>query len=178
MSKRKKLERLNEITGDLLEIDTDYIMQQCNCVTVHAHGLSKAIGDKFPECRIYQKRRSLVDRNCAIEEDRAEPGTFSITGRCINLFAQYRPGKPGVPYLKKAYPGKYEDAAADRMRWFTEALERVGKHFPSDVPVTIAVPHQIGCGLAGGDWQSYKALLTAFVTKNEHITLTIVKLAD
>lgn len=178
MSKRKKLERLNEITGNLLDIDTDYIMQQCNCVTVHAHGLSKAIGEKFPECRIYEKRRRLMHRNCAIEEDRPEPGTFSITGRCINLFAQYRPGKPGVAYLKKAYPGKHDDGAVDRMRWFAEALERVGKHFPSVKPVTIAVPYQIGCGLAGGDWHCYETMLQAFVEKHQHVTVTIVKLKD
>jgi hypothetical protein len=175
-SKRKQMERWNEISGNLLEIDTDYIMQQCNCVTVHAHGLSKAIGDKFPECRVYEKRRCLANRNCAIVEDRATPGTFSITGRCINLFAQYRPGKPGVAYLKKAYPSNHSDAAADRMHWFAESLEQVGKHFCS--PVTIAVPHQIGCGLAGGDWKLYKSMLLSFLEKHEHVTLYIVKLEE
>jgi len=43
-----------------------YIMQQCNCLTVTAYGLSKVLEDHFPHCNAYEGRRPIVRRNCAI----------------------------------------------------------------------------------------------------------------
>ena len=45
---------LEEVVGDLLEAMEQYIVQQSNCVTSYAHGLAKAIEEKFPHADVYK----------------------------------------------------------------------------------------------------------------------------
>ena len=42
--------------GDLLKANESYICQQCNCVTIKSHGLSKSIGDKYSYGDPYKNR--------------------------------------------------------------------------------------------------------------------------
>ena len=44
---------LEELEGDLLEAPEQYIVQQSNCVTRYAHGLAKAVEEKFPHADVY-----------------------------------------------------------------------------------------------------------------------------
>ena len=53
-------------------------MQQCNCLTITSHGLSKTLAESFPHGDTYEGRRAIGRRNCAIQEDRVEPGSIDI----------------------------------------------------------------------------------------------------
>ena len=43
----------------------------------------------------------------------------------------------------------------NRIKWFKKCLENIEKQGITRV----AMPYNIGCGLAGGDWQTYKTIL-------------------
>ena len=133
---------------DLREFDAAQIIaQQCNCVTTTAKGLSASIAERFPYADFYRDNPNRV------------PGTIEIRGgddatrkRWIcAMYAQYHPGKA---------TGKDGDTIERRKRWFTECLGRIAriKNLRS-----VAFPRKIGCGLAGGDWSIYRALIDEWV---------------
>eukprot|EP00729_Bicosta_minor_P018779 gene18779-11104_t len=51
------------------------------------------------------------------------------------------------------------DSAVDRERYFQQGLDAIAA-----IPnlTSVAFPHLVGCGLAGGKWKSYRAMLNAF----------------
>ena len=63
---------------NIIYAEEKYIMQQCNCLTITAHGLSKTLAESFPHGDSYEGRRAIGRRNCAIQEDRVEPGSVGI----------------------------------------------------------------------------------------------------
>src|SRR5438874_16533 len=94
------------IEGDIITTNVDMIVQQCNCITITAHGLSQSIKDQL-KVDPYGKRRGLDDRkNCAIKDDRSTVGTIKIyhlknrrPSYVACLFAQFSPGKSGHYYV-------------------------------------------------------------------------------
>lgn len=150
------------VEGDLLDAKEQYIVQQCNCYTVRGHGLSKTIADRYgPPADPYTSRRPMGTRNLAIPEDRDKPGTVRILAdRVVCLFAQLCPGKP---HRFASYPNYQMDTTVQRVRWFKqclEELERLG-------PTSLAFPWTIGCGLAGGNWFTYRAMIEDFAEKSK-----------
>jgi hypothetical protein len=152
---------------NIIYAEEKYIMQQCNCLTITSHGLSKTLADYFPHGDAYKGRRPMGRRNCAIKEDRQEPGSVGIIEgddnlpQIICLYTQFRPGKTTSKY---SYPTDYPDQDNDRLRYFVEGLDCLLDYF-EDECVKIAVPYKIGCGLAGGNWEIYLKLLTDFHLK-------------
>lgn len=69
---------MRTVIGDIVKSKDQYILQQCNCLTVRGHGLSETLARAFPYADIYSERRPQGNRNLAIEDDRAKPGTVSI----------------------------------------------------------------------------------------------------
>lgn len=65
------------IQGNLLEADTEYIVQQNCCTAVRAHGLSQIIANKWPEINPYKDRKSFKG-NWSIAKDRPEPGSILV----------------------------------------------------------------------------------------------------
>lgn len=142
--------------GDVLE--QPVIVQQCNCVTVLSHGLSASIAQKYPWADIYKQR---VPKSRNVAKSTSVPGTLTTstngTTTVIHLFAQWAPGKPGQWQWR--YPGP-ADTPASRLNWFQQCLVQLDAlQFPH-----VAVPHGIGCGLAGGDWVLYERLLNQATT--------------
>ncbi len=70
------------ISGDLLETDAEYIVQQCSTSVNRCLGLSAAINKKFG-VTFYKELRT--------------PGTVVIKGKIIGLMAQINGGKPKHP---------------------------------------------------------------------------------
>jgi O-acetyl-ADP-ribose deacetylase (regulator of RNase III) len=134
---------LKIITGNILDATEEIIGQQCNCVTSDkAKGLAGAIFARFPYADVYARRG----------DKRGVPGTWSLHGNgederyIVNFFTQYYPGV-----------AKYtSDSEELRARWFRSALVTflAGNH-----PSKLALPHGIGCGLAGGCWPVYEGIL-------------------
>lgn len=128
---------INFKEGNILEVDDQYIAQQCNCVTQNYKGLSKDIVEKFPWAKFY----SIPNRT---------PGRIAIAGDekinhryVIGMYAQRYPG------LAKWS----NDTEEKRAQWFQECLDQIAQ-----IPniKSIAFPYNIGCGLAGGDWNVKK----------------------
>ena len=149
---------------DLLEISSNeaqIIAQQCNCQSKKGAGLSKDIAKKFPYANFYSSR-----------EEESCPGTIEVRGDrkkkerfVMALYAQKRPGKP-----------KGSDNAEQREEWFAECLERIPKKYKK--LKSIAFPHGIGCGLAGGNWENYERIILDWAEEYPKIKVMIVSRDD
>jgi hypothetical protein len=174
--------QLNEISGDLLTVEADYIVHQANCTTVRAHGLAGAIFAKWPAVDCYARRRADGARNLAIAADRARPGTIEAQGRVVHLFAQWAPGKCGSFASYPAPPSAPAETVALRAGWFATALcaleaELAHRPLPPRGKFVVAFPRLIGCDLAGGDWAVYRSLLVDFAWRIRSVAdVLIVKL--
>lgn len=155
------------VKGNLLDVKEGYIMHQCNCITTNTAGLAKALEKKYKTDLPYHLRKpDEANSTTARLEDRSIPGTVFISGSnpyIINIFGQYGPGK--LPKSKNQ--GDTElDSREKREKYFETALEAIVDFFEGTTDlVQIAIPHKIGCGLAGGDWDVYFGMLYAFETK-------------
>ena len=90
----------------------------------------------------------------------------------MNLFAQDVPGK--LEWKPYAY-GKLtrEETQKIREKWFVEALTKLTE---LDLKKeSIAIPYQIGCGLAGGVWKNYRRHIEDFA-KRTGVDVTIYRL--
>eukprot|EP01138_Halocafeteria_seosinensis_P005974 gb/GECG01006106.1/.p1 GENE.gb/GECG01006106.1/~~gb/GECG01006106.1/.p1 ORF type:complete len:181 (+),score=24.99 gb/GECG01006106.1/:1-543(+) len=154
------------IEGDLTEQDVDYIVQQCNCNSNSAKGLSKAIFEKFPETNIYCGSQKVKRR---------EPGEVYVrpTGKgpdeqgpkhVVNLLGQNSTGR-----AKKA------ETREVRLQWFKQALRNFMKHTELEGR-DIAFPKNIGCGLAGGRWRDYLDIIEWFAEQLRESRVFIVEL--
>ncbi len=143
---------LTVVHGNLLSSGEEYIVQQINSTGRTLAGLSQTIGMMYPESNLY---------NGPYKQTNRPPGNIIITNnRVINIIGQKSPGKP-----------KHGDTAEDRENWFRTALNKI----PVDIK-SIAFPYGIGCGLAGGNWQSYYQMIKNFAMKNPQIDVKIYKI--
>lgn len=137
---------LKVVVGNILSSDAQYIAHQCNCVTTYAKGLADIIFKKWSYADCY-----------SIRWENDKPGTIEIRGDgkdlryIINMFAQYNPGKPN-----KADDSL--DGYQARKKYFIECMKAIDTLKPESV----AMPWQIGCGMAGGDWDFYKKVIDKF----------------
>lgn len=160
---------LETINGYLLDAKEEYIAQQCNCVTVKAHGLSAAIAKRFPYADLYSQRSRIGSRNCTADPD--IPGTIKIAAdpecpkKIICMFAQWTPGKPSA--YSKFYPKTFDDSYKSRKIYFKKCLDEIDSLGIN----RIAMPYLIGCGLAGGIWKDYETML-----KNAKTPIVLYKL--
>ena len=151
--------------GDLLKANESYICQQCNCVTIKSHGLSKSISDKYSYGDPY-KNRPIKTPNTTSQPDK--PGTIVKLQHpnepdkyhtILCFMAQWGPSRPNR--YKNYYSNTYEDNYENRKKWFKECLEILDKNNYG----LVAMPYGIGCGLAGGKWNEYKKMLEDCTTK-------------
>lgn len=143
-------QKMKKILGNVLDSTTQIIAHQCNCVTDRGKGLSHSLFSRFPQADIYSTRTG---------KDR--PG-FVVFKQCsnviiANMLAQFYPG-----------PSKYaNDTVEKRQQWFVDCLDQIGKYMIENNIKTISFPHNIGCGLAGGNRRIYKQMLKKFEEKHE-----------
>lgn len=140
---------LIEINCNIFDTNAQYIAHQCNCVSFYSKGLASEIFKRYPDANVY------------INGKRRIPGTIDVSGRIINMFAQFYPGSP-----------RAGDSQEDRHKWFTDCLNEIRKIFLLE---SVAFPHMIGCGLAGGNWTIYRALIRKFADNNPRIKVYICK---
>lgn len=163
-----------EIEGDILDVpqkEDNYIVQQCNCLSVRAHGLSEDIAKKYSYANVYSYRKGEGSRNLAIAGDRAVPGTYKLYGRAssptiVALFAQYDMGQCGKYYGQR--PKDYDDTPINRLAWFKQSIESFGDHLlatNTGERAQVYLPYKIGCGLAGGSWNKYLKVIQDFAER-------------
>jgi len=171
---------ITTINKNILESTEEYVIQQCNCTTVRSHGLSKTISEKWPYCTVYTDRQQIPTKNLATEDSRSTPGTIAIYKKenknsnepsIICMYAQYG---PGGPYTYSNIKRQWPDSSELRRKWFSECLIAVGNIRPR--PKSLAIPFQIGCGLAKGSWLHYNKMLQDFSDLNSDIDIYIYKI--
>ena len=167
--------QMNIVSGDLLNDSNNlnFILQQLNCLCVKPHGLSKTISDKYPHGKIYEARQKEYRRNLAVEKDRDDPGSVIVSFPSpsnklrpiiIGLFGQYDFGKS---YYKNNRP-ILDPPESNQLReiWFQSCLNTfrnwlVDNNYDND-NTRIGLPYGIGCGLAGGNWNTYHPMIKNF----------------
>lgn len=147
------------VHGDMLATtakEEPVFLHQCNCVSQHGKGLSHAMFRAYPYANTYAGRTDPSKRSI--------PGTIDVMQgprTVINLYGQYYPG-----------PAKYaRDMPEDRLRFFHSGLDAIAALGLSSV----AMPFGIGCGLAGGDWAQYDAIIDAFAKEHPDIRVRLYK---
>lgn len=149
------------VNGNLLDATEQFIIHQCNCVTNQAKTLAKQIFDKYPYANTYKKRsNNKLTYNV--------PGTIDIMGNgtdkryIINMYSQFYPQKAKFS----------NDSYEKRLIWFRDCLDQIYK-----IPnlESIALPYNIGCGVAGGNWEKYYNEIVIFANKIKK-QVTIYKL--
>ena len=136
--------------GDILkEVDAqDYIVHQTNSNTTSAAGLAHAIFTAFPHANNYSPKNTNV------------VGRVEIRGKIVNLCGQFYPGGPSKG-----------DEAERRKEWFEAALRDLStKILPKS---RIAFPTCIGCGLAGGNWREYLAIIEQWAEKSTFLVTMV-----
>lgn len=153
---------MNIKEANLLAATEDYIVQQNACLCSKPKGLSQAIAGAFPHGNPYTtKGRS--------------PGTTVILGNGLDqryvacLFAQVATGKPGS-YNSHGTP----DSAKDREQYFVNCLERLAEQISHTA--SVAIPYKIGCGLAGGNWKHYEAILNDWMSRHPGLRVVLYKI--
>jgi len=143
---------LKVVNGNLLNATEDYVAHQCNCTSTDAKGLADVLFRAYPHANSYKRR-----------PPNSEAGSIDICGNgrnkrfVINMYAQFYPSGP-----------RNSDNRKKRLEWFADCLDLIKVHTTGSV----AMPYNIGCGLAGGDWDTYYEMLEDFADREEvRITL-------
>lgn len=150
------------LEGDLLE--QTRIVQQVNCQSRSARGLSAAVARRFPWADLYRQRRQPTEPGTVVRHD----GGRGV--RVYHLAAQWCPGRPGA-YAAR-YSQRHQDTAENRARWFRQCLEALAADDSTDA---YDFPHGIGCGLAGGDWSRYERMLREVLAPHKTVRVWRLK---
>lgn len=131
------------ITGDILDITSGIICQQVNCQGAYGAGLSGIISRKYP--KVERAYRELCASKTPDELfGLCQPVRVSNELIIVNIFAE------------REYANAYETGVVSTdMDTLVDCLRRVclkyvensAEPFPC-----VYIPHRIGCGLAGGNW--------------------------
>lgn len=135
------------VKGDILDAEYGIIGHQVNCQMVMGSGLAKKIRTKYP--RVFTEYQEVMGI-LKPEERLGKCQMVEVVRQKLlvaNLFGQFYYGKGRVftdyNALSMALVGLKD--------WH---IRNVGvKDFP------IFLPHGLGCGLAGGDWEVVKGLI-------------------
>ena len=154
---------IKEIEGDILDTAADVILHVVNCQGAMSSGISFELRKKWPivfdtyinwfyeyeKSSLQGKGRGILGDVCL-----AKVNDFQYVA---NLFAQEYYGSDGKKYIDY------------------DALKRCLKTIailPID-GMKIAIPHNMGCGLAGGDWNVVMTIIND-VFKSTDIAIEIV----
>ena len=139
------------IDGNLLEATQDLICHQTNCRGVMGAGVAGQIANKWPSV-VQQYAKWCESAGGHLPQERLL-GTIlacmcGLTGnqRVVNLFGQLNPGADTRYYALQN--------ALTHLRAF--AFYMAGE---DGVPLSIAIPFGMGCGIGGGDWKVVFAMI-------------------
>lgn len=135
---------IKEVKGDLLQAPENIIGHQVNCQGTMNAGLAAKIRNKYPI--VFERYKQLVNMHNSNKEILL--GTTQVikvqeNKYVANLFGQLNYGK----YQRQT--------SYDHLYQALETLKgKAKKH-----NLTVALPHGLGCGLAGGDWDIVRNLI-------------------
>lgn len=140
---------LRIIEGNLLDTERGIIVHQCNCQGAYGAGIAKQIAKRWPQAKL-----AYLDHLTQCSASHTSPlGTYCCVPinnnlTVINMLTQYY-------YGNAARTGRcYTNYEA-----FDKALRNIREAYPNEC---IYVPHNIGCGLAGGQWHRVSNILDQY----------------
>lgn len=134
---------IKDIKGDLLELDVDIIAHQTNCQGVMGSGIALQIKQKYFNVYINYNKLCKLKTPEALMGKCQIVATDSTNNKYVaNLFGQNRFGK-GLQTDYKAL----EDALYEL------------KSFAKNNSLSVGIPYNVGCGLAGGDWNIVRKII-------------------
>ncbi|MEK4025373.1 macro domain-containing protein [Sporosarcina sp. FSL W7-1283] len=125
---------IKQVIGNLLDAPEVIIGHQVNCKFVMGAGLAKQIRQVYPEA--YYSYMSASHQSDLL--GKIQVVNINSKRTVVNLFAQYNYGRTGL----------YTDYQA-----LKETLVKLRK-YASKNNLGVALPYGLGCGLAGGDWNT------------------------
>lgn len=146
---------MHAINKDITTVSEGIIAHQTNCYGTMGAGVALAIREKYPKCF------SPYVEWCRFNNPDDLLGTFQLvpTGPggtnhlwVLNIFAQkgHNPAdKPTNYFALGSALGQWKDS------FQAHRLQAMGF-------ATIYVPYLMGCGLGGGDWDTYASILEDF----------------
>lgn len=128
------------INGDILDITDGIICQQVNCTGGYGAGLSGKISKKYPQVeKAYRNLFKSTPRSSLFGI--CQPVRINDDLIIVNIFAEWD------------YANAYEQGIVSTdMDKLVSGVKRVCEKYAGR---KIYVPHRIGCGLAGGDWNEF-----------------------
>lgn len=142
------------IYSDLLTSDADIIAHQVNCLGLMGTGLALQIRNKYP--RVFERYRMFCKQNNFSRTLLGKVQVIETNGKFIaNVFAQYSVSRNLVMTNYSA------------LRTAMQGLHDVAKKRN----LSIAVPYNLGCGNAGGNWHTVLSILQKIF--NDDVTLYI-----
>lgn len=146
------------VNKNILDAFSDFkdvvVCHQVNCFTMGA-GVAKALYLKYPDVKIQHKRKINSFVNFKTRKELLGEICIAKTGMdnkyICNMFAQYYYGR------NKKYC--YTDYKA--FKKCLSKIEKINKN------MVIVFPYNIGCGLAGGDWNKIYGILEEFSNNRE-----------
>lgn len=126
------------VKSNIFDVECDYILHQTNCFGVAGAGLALQIRNKVPGW--FQAYQKYCREHNAL-------GSVQVYKHIINMFGQYGYGRYG----------KHTDYAA---------VQKALRHLNCVIPKgsTIAIPYNLGCGLAGGNWDIMLSIVSHELT--------------
>lgn len=157
------------IETDLLNLNCDIICQQVNCQGVMGAGLAKTIKTKYPEvfweylnfCDIFKYDGDLLGRCEIIKLQNTDDYSPKYVA---NLFGQQFYGRD-----KKQYTiyNALENALIEMRQWLSEHVEKD--------KIIVGIPYNIGCGLAGGNWNFVYDIIKKVFSNHDKFEIIICK---
>lgn len=173
---------VDTVKGNLLKADVDVVVHQLSSMPCKAHGLSKSIATRFKWADQYRQRTQMGNRNLATPETRPVCGSIVAsfnpedTGyprAVVGIVGQLDFGRPGYKWSRVS---PAEDSATKRLAWFQDGLVRTCEWAVAKGYKTVALPYLIGCGMAGGDWSRYAAIIDDVAALYPGLAVQLVKL--
>lgn len=151
---------VREVRGDLLNSPCDIICHQVNCRGVMGAGLAKKIAEAYPlVLRVYRDKYNKGLARLG-ELDFIQTPDMRIV---CNMYAQDRYGRDR----------QYTDYEAfkDCLDGIVDFVRRCESKYNRKIR-KIGFPYNIGCGLAGGDWNIVRELIeNRFATEDVEVEI-------
>ena len=154
--------------GDLLKATEQYIVHQTSCRVRRGLGLAKVIFDRFPHANVYSIK-SQTWSVASVGKPHSDPGSIDVRGGTAGN------GRGVINLMGQDKPGKRAESREDRQIYFHQGLQHIAE---MDGLKSVAFPHGIGCGLAGGRWCDYEAMLREFASCVAPVRVVIYKLPE
>ena len=142
--------------GDILKSGADYICHQVNCKGVMGAGLALQIRNLYP--KLYDDYKQLCEASGKNMLGHISAYNANLksknycTTKIINMFAQEDYGRNKVQTDYKAFESCVRKII----------VEAGMSNYDIPYKPVIAFPYKIGCGLAGGDWDTVKGIIEKY----------------